>query len=131
MTVDSLVYGYILNEKDFPDNEVIIKENTEGDWVYVILKGQVKVKKYTPKGMVTLATLKKGDIFGEMALFDKANKRRTASIMADGPVTLGVLDKERLDNEFESLSPQLKGLIKTLLSRLEKTTKQAGLIAVE
>ena len=81
--------------------------------------------------MVTLATLKTGDIFGEMALFDKVNKRRTATVMADGPVTVGVLDKERLDNEFESLSPQLKGLIKTLLSRLEKTTKQAGLIVVE
>lgn len=130
MSIEGFLYGYIVNEEDYPGNAAIIREGTEGDWVYVILKGKVKVKKNTPKGMVTLATLKEGAIFGEMAMFDKVKKRRTATIIADGPVKIGVLDRERLDKEFESLSPQLKGLIKTLLIKLEKTTKQASLIAV-
>ena len=130
-SIDSMIDSYIVAEEDFPDQRVIIKENTPGDWVYVILEGQVKVKKSTPKGMITMAVLKKRSIFGEMALFDKAKRLRTATVVADGPVKLGVLDKERLGKEFESLSPQLRGLIKTLLSRLEMMTKKASMLAVE
>ena len=130
-SIDNMIHSYIAAEEDFPDQSVIIKENTPGDWVYVILEGQVKVKKSTPKGMITVAILKKRSIFGEMTLFDKAKKLRTATVVADGPVKLGVLDKQRLENEFESLSPQLRGLIKTLLSRLGMMTKKASMLSVE
>jgi len=44
-------------------------------------------------------------------------------------VKLGILDKERLESEYESLSPQLKSLIKTLALRLKETTKKASLLA--
>lgn len=131
MAIDSLVYSYVVNEENYPDKAVIIEENTKGDWVYLVIEGQVKVKKNTPKGMITVDTLREGAIFGEMSLFDKTRGIRTATVVADGPAKVGVLDKESLDREFESLSSQLKGLIKTLVSRLENTTKRAGALVVE
>ncbi len=139
MTVNSQTFAYIVNEEEYPDKAVILEEGAKGDWSYVVLHGRVKVKKKTPKGAVTIDTLNEGDIFGEMALFQKegvgpweeTRGRRTAAIVADGPVRVGLLDKQKLLDEFEALSPQLKGLFKTLVSRLEKTTKKAANLVVE
>jgi CRP-like cAMP-binding protein len=121
MTVNSLVYAYLVEELDYPDKKVIIEEGSIGDWVYVVLQGRVKIKKKTPKGLLTIGTLEEGAIFGEVPLFLKREKIRTDTIQADGPVKVGVLDTARLDREFELLSPQLKGLIKTLAQRYSET----------
>ncbi|MCD4716312.1 MAG: cyclic nucleotide-binding domain-containing protein [Desulfobacterales bacterium] len=134
MAVDQLLYVYVLNEEDYPANSVIVKEGSKGDWMYVILEGKVKVKKNTPKGMVTIGTLNEGDIIGEMALFDPvvADRTRTASAIADGgPVKMGVLDTNRLLKDFESISPQLKGLTRTLVKRLSDTTQRAVNLAMK
>jgi CRP-like cAMP-binding protein len=133
MAVDQLLYVYVLNEEDYPANSVIVREGSKGDWMYVILEGKIKIKKNTPKGMVTIGTLKEGDILGEMALFDSvvADRIRTASAIADGPVKVGVLDTDRLLKDFESVSPQLKGLTKTLVKRLSDTTQKAVKLAME
>ena len=131
MPVDSIVYSYIASEESYPDKAVLIEENVTGDWICVILQGRVKVKKQTAKGLVTIYTLKEGDVFGEMALFGKKRGTRRASVIADGPVEIGILDKERLNREFESLSPQLKDLIRTLVTRLADTNHYASLMAVD
>ena len=111
MAINSLVYKYVIDEESYPDNTAIIKEGSSGDWVYVVLNGKVKVKKKTPKRMVTISILKEGDIFGEIAFFQKGKVTRPSSVIADGPVKIGVLDNERLNSDWQSLSPQLKGHI--------------------
>ncbi|MDY7037343.1 MAG: cyclic nucleotide-binding domain-containing protein [Thermodesulfobacteriota bacterium] len=130
MAINGLVYGYVASEEEYPDKEKIIEENAQGTWVYVVLEGRVKVKKKTPQGSITIETLKEGAIFGEMALLDKTKGLRSATIVADGPVKIGILDKDRLDKEYELISPQLKDLIKTLVSRLEDTTTKASLVVM-
>lgn len=62
--------------------------------------------------------------------FKKTDRLRTASVVADGQVKLGVIDKDRLEKEYEALSPQLKSLVRTMVLRLEETTKKASLLAV-
>lgn len=131
MAINQLVYGYVANEENYPDKAVIIAEGAKGDWVYVVLEGQVKVKKTTPKGMVTIDTLKEGAIFGEMVLLEKADQMRTASIIAEGQVRVGVLDTERLVKDYESISPQLQGLICSLIGRLKETTTKVSMLAVD
>jgi len=131
MGVDTLVYGYIASEECYENNEYIINEGSRGDWVYVILEGQVKVKKMTSKGMVTIDTLKEGDIFGEMILWQGGKATRSASIIADGSVKVGLLNGERLLQDYESISPRLKTLIKSLILKLRETTKNAAILAVE
>jgi hypothetical protein len=44
---------------------------------------------------------------------------------------VGVLDTDRLLKDFESVSPQLKGLTKTLVKRLSDTTQRAVKLAME
>ncbi len=129
MAINSLLYGYMVDELDYPDKKVIIEEGSIGDWVYVVLEGRVKVKKKTSKGFVMLSILEQGAIFGEIPLFLKRDKLRTATIQADGPVKVGILDTARLDREFELVSPQLKSLIKTLARRFSETVDNIGRLA--
>ena len=131
MTLEKYLFAYVAKEEDYKNNDPIIKEGTGGDWVYIIIEGQVKVKKMTSKGLITIDTLKKGDIFGEMVLLQSGKETRTASIIADGPVKVGVLDTEFLLREYERLSPRLKDLIKSLIKRLNETTQKAVTLAVE
>jgi CRP-like cAMP-binding protein len=130
MILESFIYGYIVKEELFPDQARIIEEGKYGDWVYVVMEGRVKTKKRTSKGMLTINTLGEGSVIGEIPFLKKTDRLRTASIVADGQVKLGVLDKDRLEKEYEALSPQLKSLCRTMVLRLEETTKKASLLAV-
>ena len=131
MGVDAFLYGYIVSEESYEGNDYIIREGSKGDWVYVILEGKVKVKKMTSRGMVIIDTLKEGDIFGEMILWQLGKGDRNASVIADGPVKVGILSTENLLHEYEAVSPRIKLLLKSLMKRLAETTKKAAILAVE
>jgi len=131
MTIDRMVYGYVASEERYPDKAVIIEEGNKGDWVYVILKGRAKVKRKTRKGVVTIDTLKEGDIFGEMVLLMTGQELRSASVVAEGPVRLGVLDSERLVKDYGLLSPQLRALFRSLIRRLKEATDEVCRLVVE
>ena len=125
------MFSYIAQEEEYDEGEAIIKEGSRGDWVYLILQGRVKVRKMISKGMVTIDTLFEGDIFGEMILWQSGKGARSASVIADTYVKVGVLDTQRLIKEYESISPRLKNLIKSLIQRLADTTNKAVILAVE
>ena len=131
MAIENVIYSYIVKEEIVQPNVTIIKEGAKGDWMYIVLKGKVKVKKHTPKGLVTIDTLGEGAIIGEIPFLLKTVKLRTASVISEGVVKIGTLDKERLEKDYESLSPKLKSLIKTLVMRLKLTTQKASLLAAE
>ena len=131
MSIDEFIYAFVAKEETYNDNDHIIREGASGDWVYLLIEGRVKVKKMTSKGLLTIDTLKEGDIFGEMILWQSGRGTRTASIIADGKVKVGVLDTEAVLREYEKLSPRLKDLMKSLIKRLSETTKQVVTIAVE
>jgi CRP/FNR family cyclic AMP-dependent transcriptional regulator len=132
MPIDPVIYEYMSSEVECPANQVIIEEGSKGDWVYVVLEGQVKVKKRTPKGMVVIDTLKEGDIFGEIAFFEGEDADRSATVMAaEGPVRLGILDKELLTKLYSVMSPSLRAMTKSLAIKVRETTTRicAALVA--
>jgi len=103
MPVQPTVHAYVASEEFYPNDSVIIEEGTVGDWVYVILEGSAKVRKKTPKGLVTVDTLKEGDVFGEMGFLEGGKRLRSASVVASGDVWVGVLDGEKLTRDFEMI----------------------------
>jgi CRP-like cAMP-binding protein len=122
MALDPRLYTLVRTEENYPDKSVIMKEGAHGDWVYVVLEGRVKVQRKTEKGHLTLATLKEGAVFGEFMLLQNQRAARTASVVSDGPVIVGVLDVNRLESELGKLSPMLRKLLATLATRLEEAT---------
>jgi CRP-like cAMP-binding protein len=131
MTIEQFLYAYVAKEERYKDNDYIIKEGARGDWVYLVLEGTVKVKKMTAKGLITIDILKEGDIFGEMILWKFGLGTRTASVIADGSVNVGVLDTEALLKDYEKVSPRLKDLMRSLITRLYEATNNAVSLAVE
>jgi len=111
--------------KIFADGEVIIAEGSIGEEMFSIQSGGAKVIKAAPSGDTTLAELREGDIFGEMALFDR--KPRSASVVATGETRVLTIDKGKLLTTIgrdptivlrilESMSQRIRELDEGLLS---------------
>ncbi|HTV80798.1 MAG TPA: cyclic nucleotide-binding domain-containing protein [Steroidobacteraceae bacterium] len=66
--------------------DVIIKQGDEGDYFYVIVKGQCVVTRETPlnRDGIKLAELGVGDTFGEEALIAEAKRNATITMATDG-----------------------------------------------
>lgn len=80
----------IMEEQSFAFRDRILTEGEEGRSMFVIAKGTVQVH----IGDQKLTELKKGEFFGEMALFD--SERRSASITAIEPCHCLVLTQQQL-----------------------------------
>jgi CRP-like cAMP-binding protein len=60
--------------------------------MFVIQSGTVEVSKQRPEGEMVLRTMTKGEIFGEMALFDRMP--RSATVKAKGGAVVLSIDKK-------------------------------------
>ena len=111
------LYSYIVAEESHPDGAVIIKENSYGNWMYIILEGRAKIIKKIPRGEILIDYLEEGSIFGKTGLIGDVNTQRNTSLVSNGPVTLGVLDFQKLDKDWISLPPPLRSLLTCLIKK--------------
>ena len=51
-------------KESFKDGQVIFKEGTSGDWIYIILSGSVEISKNVNNKKFIIEVLKEGDLFG-------------------------------------------------------------------
>ncbi|KAI2644284.1 cGMP-dependent protein kinase 1 [Labeo rohita] len=89
----------------------IIREGTEGDSMYIVAEGEVKV---TQAGR-DLRTLSSGNVFGELAIL--YNCKRTASVKAVTVVKLWCIERQTyrsiMTNKSKKKREQLMGFLKT------------------
>jgi len=111
-----------MNEEiiSFPAGVWIFKEGQKADGYYQIEEGKVAVLKSSNQKEKLITTLGKGDIFGEMAIVD--GKPRSASIKTLTKTKLVFISTAEFKKRLDSLDPWAVSLIKTLSSRLRKTT---------
>jgi len=71
--------------------EIVLQENTRGDDMYIVASGAVEIQ--VDPGMLgleanteptTIATLRKGQVFGEVVLVDRGLRSATAKVSMDG-----------------------------------------------
>jgi len=73
-------------KQTFSDGDVIFNEGGPGDMAYEIVSGNVGISKMGGDGAIHLATLSKGEIFGEMGVLDNGTRSATAKADRDnGP----------------------------------------------
>lgn len=77
--------------KMYRDGEAIVRQGEVGDCMYVIQAGQAEVLQEKENQEVRLAVLGEGDVFGEMALFER--EARSATVRALGDVRVFTVDK--------------------------------------
>jgi CRP/FNR family cyclic AMP-dependent transcriptional regulator len=82
-----------------PDGAVIIHQDSLGQALYILKEGSALVKRRDPDtgAEKELATLPRGELFGEMSLID--DQLVSADVIAKGPVELLVIPRK----EFEAL----------------------------
>lgn len=100
---------------------IIFRRGDTGHEMFVIVQGKVAIiDEYHEKKKV-IAQLEPGECFGEMALFGRA--KRSATVLAQEPTTLLVLDEEKLGALVQKkVSSQfLINIISLLASRLRYT----------
>ena len=115
----------VCKEQKFLSAKTIFKEGEPGNRLYIIAEGEVRISRQIPgSGEEALAVLKKGTVFGEMAIFDSGAERSTDAI-ANTDCTLFTIAR----SEFELLMDfnrdvaykVLWAVVRLLSSRLRQT----------
>ncbi len=91
-----------MQQINYRSGDVILKQGSEGDYFYVLIRGAALVTRETPlsKEGIKLAELRVGDTFGEEALISDAKRNATVTMQSDGAVMrLGKDDFKKLLNE--------------------------------
>lgn len=131
MSTDTIFDPYVVEVRTYKEGDVIIEEGSFGSWVFVIQEGSVKVKKTTAKRLVTIDTLKEGEVFGEMVFLEGGTGARSASVIAaETPVKVGLLDTQKLIDDYEDVAPEVRTLILSLMIKLRETTSKVCSIIV-
>lgn len=94
----------------------IFNQGDQGDAVYLLVNGEVEL--FTKDGLhtSTIATLKAGEIFGEMALL--SNKPRGATAVVTESCEVIVVPRETFEHHLKQVNPVIRSVIKTLTKRL-------------
>lgn len=108
--------------KNYNEGEIIFKEGTEGDKMYVVQSGKVMITKETSSGELTIATLGSGEIFGEMALFDRLPRSATAIAMDEARVLS--VDKKKLFQAIDRDPTLVFKIIESMSKRIRKLDEE-------
>jgi CRP-like cAMP-binding protein len=115
-------YMYVVDEEDFFDGEHIVEEGKHGSWIWVILEGVVDIVKEVDSGTIPIIRIGDGSFIGSMASFLLQGHVRTATAIAVGNVQLGVVDSQRLAQEYAALSLEFRSFLTSLDKRLKQLT---------
>ena len=107
------------------DGEVIIKQGTVGDCLYVIQQGKVDVISEKGKKEVKIAELGEKEFFGEMALFEK--DVRSCTVKANGDTKVLTLDKKGLYKTIQSDPSLAFRLLEKMSNRLRQIDKKVAI----
>lgn len=95
--------------KVYSDGEIIFEEGDKGDVMYVVQSGKVRILIKSGSEQILVNRLQSGDIFGEMALFEKLS--RSATALAEGDTRILSVDKKKL---FTTISKDPTVVLKIL-----------------
>jgi CRP-like cAMP-binding protein len=117
-------YMYVLDEESFTAGQKIVQENKHGSWIWVILEGTVDIMKEAGEGPLTVLKLGPGSFIGSVASFLFQDNIRTATAVAATDVQLGVLDSQRLTEEYALRSHEFRNFVLRLDKRRIEVTER-------
>src|SRR6266850_7716630 len=115
-----------MKRRDFPPNQVIVREGAPGNSMYFITAGHVEVRKKDATTGIDflIAELGPGQNFGEMPLI--TGKPRIATVTSTQPTTCAVLEQKDF-HELLLAYPKIGIALTTILAeRLESAQQHVG-----
>ncbi|MCX7786586.1 MAG: Crp/Fnr family transcriptional regulator [Spirochaetes bacterium] len=110
-------YGHVI-----PAGTVIFREGDEGNEMFIIQEGKVKISKSIGDKDHVLAILGKGDFFGEMAIVNRIRRTATAQTVTD--THLLAFDRQGFRSMIEKNSKIAMNIIDKLCRRLQQANMQ-------
>ncbi len=111
-------YLSVVNEEHFATGSPIVHEGSYGNWIWVILEGQVDIFRQTADGPSKIMSLGEGAFIGSLSAFSIHGHIRSESCVAATKVVLGVLDFQRLATEYSRMSHAMRRVGVSLDQRL-------------
>jgi uncharacterized membrane protein len=112
---------HLLESLDCKASTILFRAGDEGDAMYVIERGKVRICVRTTQGHeLTLTELGRGDFFGEMALLGDGQRRSADAVVAED-ARLAVLSREHFLSFVRSSPNVALELLTSLANRLRHT----------
>lgn len=106
----------------YKNGEIIIKQGTMGNCLYVVQEGKVEVINETRDGEVKVAELGETEFFGEMGLFE--NDVRSCTVRAVGDAKILTVDKRNFYKSIHQDSSLAYRLLEKMSNRLREANKR-------
>ena len=117
------------NIQRYANGDIIVSEGIVSNNAYIVFEGKVNITKKVDKKSILINTLSKGEVFGEMGLISQSV--RSASVVAVGNVTIGVIEREQFEAIVSKLPDDLRAIVKALVERLRYTSGRLSKIGLE
>ena len=106
------------DETSYPSGQTIFEKGSEGDSMYVIADGSVRIH----DGAKTLASLPQGAFFGELSILD--GETRSASASAETDCLLLVIRQDSFRRILSKQFDVTENLLKILVRRIREQSTQ-------
>jgi CRP-like cAMP-binding protein len=108
--------------RDYSDGDVICRQGEPGDCMFIVQAGRLVVVREEPEAQVVLRELGPGDIFGEMAIFER--QARSATVRACGSARVLTLDRRAFLRGVHSDPSLAYRLLQTMSRRVRRLTEE-------
>jgi len=106
----------------FTKGSVLFREGEDGDEMYIVQSARVAIKKKVKDGDTVLATLEKGDFFGEMAILERLPRSATAEVVEEGDL---IVISSEVFGDMIKANPEIAiRMLRKYSIRLRETNRQ-------
>jgi len=122
----------LANSESFDDGEIIFKEKTRGDKMYIILTGTVRISKYLGNQKEeVLVKLQPGACFGEMGVIDQSPRSASATVEGGNAVMLVIAESTLSEHNVLLAYKLYKNFALMLAERLRDTNDKLQNSAIQ
>jgi CRP/FNR family transcriptional regulator len=113
--------------RDFKRNQILLHEEETSEFMYIIMKGKVKVSRVGKDGKETIFSMHgAGEFYGELALID--GKTAPASVIAVENSRVAIISKEHFFSLIYTQRKIMDNLLKILCSRLRDSWQKIEML---
>jgi CRP-like cAMP-binding protein len=95
---------------------ILFKQGDRGDAAFLVTDGIIGIYREAEGQKTPLATIRQGELFGEMAVIDGSPRMATAFAVSDA--TLTVISADTITEKMRKADPFIKSLVQMLLRNL-------------
>jgi CRP-like cAMP-binding protein len=124
------VLATLCTVRELSDGDVLVREGGADNHLHVVASGTLGVVRSAGGGdQVTIATLKAGDLAGELGFVD--GTQRHASLVAIGPTRVVALEREQLESLLETHPVVVYHVMRAIIRTVHEIQRRLSLQALE